>query len=85
MPEGLRYRERPAAGDPEGLLVLFHGRGADEHNLVPLLRALDPDGLFDGYTPRGPLSLPPDYERLRERLEQVLTPLPDPRAAQVGR
>ena len=31
------------------------------------------------------LSLPPDYERLRERLEQVLTPLPDTRAAQVGR
>jgi glyoxalase family protein len=31
------------------------------------------------------LSLPPDYERLRDRLEQVLTPLPDPRAARVGR
>jgi glyoxalase family protein len=29
------------------------------------------------------LSLPPDYEQLRERLEQVLTPLPDPRAARV--
>jgi len=27
------------------------------------------------------LSLPPDYEQLRDRLEQVLTPLPDPRAA----
>ena len=27
------------------------------------------------------LSLPPDYEPLRERLEDVLTPLPDPRAA----
>jgi phospholipase/carboxylesterase len=40
-------------------LVLFHGRGADEHDLVPLLRQLDPDGVFDGYTPRGPLSLPP--------------------------
>jgi phospholipase/carboxylesterase len=40
-------------------LVLFHGRGADEHDLVPLLGALDPEGLFDGYTPRGPLSLPP--------------------------
>ncbi len=26
------------------------------------------------------LSLPPDYEHLRERLEPVLTPLPDPRA-----
>ena len=43
----------------ETALVLFHGRGADEHDLVPLLQALDPDGLFDGYTPRGPLSLPP--------------------------
>jgi glyoxalase family protein len=27
------------------------------------------------------LALPPDYEPLRERLEDVLTPLPDPRAA----
>jgi glyoxalase family protein len=27
------------------------------------------------------LALPPDYESLRERLEDVLTPLPDPRAA----
>jgi glyoxalase family protein len=27
------------------------------------------------------LSLPPDYEQLRDRLEDVLTPLPDPRAA----
>ena len=32
------------------------------------------------------LSLPPDYEHLRERLEGVLTPLPaDPRAAPVSR
>ena len=43
----------------EAALVLFHGRGADEHDLVPLLQELDPDGLFDGYTPRGPLALPP--------------------------
>jgi phospholipase/carboxylesterase len=43
----------------DAALVLFHGRGADEHDLVPLLSALDPDGLCDGYTPRGPLSLPP--------------------------
>jgi glyoxalase family protein len=27
------------------------------------------------------LSLPPDFEPLRDRLEEVLTPLPDPRAA----
>jgi phospholipase/carboxylesterase len=52
-------RERPAAGEPVGALVLFHGRGADENDLFPLLDVLDPDRRFDGYTPRGPLSLPP--------------------------
>ncbi|MDQ2982724.1 MAG: VOC family protein [Actinomycetota bacterium] len=30
------------------------------------------------------LSLPPDYEHLRDRLEPVLTPLPDPRPAKVS-
>ena len=29
------------------------------------------------------LSLPPDYEPLRDRLEQVLTPLPDPRGSRL--
>ncbi len=28
-------RVRPAADEPEGALVLFHGRGADEHDLFP--------------------------------------------------
>jgi glyoxalase family protein len=28
------------------------------------------------------LSLPPDFEHLRDRLEPVLTPLPNPRATQ---
>jgi phospholipase/carboxylesterase len=51
--------ERPAAGEPEGALVLFHGRGADEHDLFPLLDALDPERRLQGYTPRGPLALPP--------------------------
>jgi phospholipase/carboxylesterase len=51
--------ERPAAGEPEGALVLFHGRGADEHDLFPLLDALDPERRLHGYTPRGPLALPP--------------------------
>jgi phospholipase/carboxylesterase len=39
--------------------VLFHGRGTDEHDLFPLLDALDPDRRLVGVTPRGPLSLPP--------------------------
>ena len=41
------------------MLVLFHGRGADEHDLVSLLDALDPERRLLGVTPRGPLSLPP--------------------------
>ena len=56
----LRALERPAAGEPEGALVLLHGRGADEHDLFPLLDALDPEQRLYGYTPRAPLSLPPD-------------------------
>jgi phospholipase/carboxylesterase len=55
----LNARLRTAAGEPEGALVLFHGRGADEHDLFPLLDALDPERRLLGATPRGPLSLPP--------------------------
>jgi phospholipase/carboxylesterase len=57
--EDLTVRVREAAGESEGALVLFHGRGADEHDLVPLLDVLDPERRFVGLTPRGPLSLPP--------------------------
>jgi phospholipase/carboxylesterase len=52
-------RERPAVGEAEGALVLFHGRGADEDDLFPLLDVLDPERMRHGYCPRGPLSLPP--------------------------
>jgi phospholipase/carboxylesterase len=55
----LEARIRPAAGDPVGALVLLHGRGADEHDLFPLLDLLDPERRLVGATPRGPLSLPP--------------------------
>ncbi len=59
MTGALRYLERPAGGEPEGALVLLHGRGADEVDLFPLLDALDPGRRLLGITPRGPLSLPP--------------------------
>jgi len=55
----LAFRERPAAGEAEGALVLLHGRGADEHDLFPLLDELDPERRLHGYTPRAPLALPP--------------------------
>jgi phospholipase/carboxylesterase len=51
--------DRPPAGEAAGALVLFHGRGADEHDLHPLLDVLDPERRLHGYCPRGPLSLPP--------------------------
>jgi phospholipase/carboxylesterase len=37
----------------------MHGRGADEHDLAPLLQALDPDADLLGVLPLGPLALPP--------------------------
>jgi phospholipase/carboxylesterase len=52
-------RERPAASVAHGALVLLHGRGADEHDLFPLLDVLDPGRELDGFCPRGPLALPP--------------------------
>ena len=55
----LHVRERPATGEAAGALVLLHGRGADENDLVPLLDELDPERRLHGFTPRGPLSLPP--------------------------
>ena len=59
MTEPIVHRVRKAAGEPEGLLVLFHGRGADENDLFPLFDMLDPQDRYLGVTPRGPLSLPP--------------------------
>jgi phospholipase/carboxylesterase len=54
----LVYREREAAGDPAGLLVLHHGRGADEHDLLGLADVLDPERRLHVVTPRAPLQIP---------------------------
>jgi len=51
------FRERPADGTPEGLLILHHGRGADEHDLLGLGDVLDPDRRLHIVTPRAPLTL----------------------------
>jgi phospholipase/carboxylesterase len=50
--------ERPAAGEPEGLLILHHGRGTDERDLLGLADALDPEAWLRVVSPRGPLALP---------------------------
>lgn len=58
VPELVSVR-RTAAGEPEGLLVLSHGRGADERDLAPVADLLDPDRRLLVVLPRGPLALPP--------------------------
>lgn len=50
---------REASAEPAGTLVLLHGRGADEHDLVGLFDALDPERRLRGITVGGPLALPP--------------------------
>ena len=55
----LAYAERPAGGgEADGLLVLHHGRGADEHDLLALGSELDPQRRLRVFTPRAPLKLP---------------------------
>ncbi len=53
----LTYRERAADGDPSGLLVLHHGRGSDENDLLGLADVLDPGRRLHVITPRAPLTL----------------------------
>jgi phospholipase/carboxylesterase len=54
----LIVREREADGDPSGVLVLHHGRGADEADLITLADALDPERRLHVAAPRAPLTLP---------------------------
>ena len=82
----LVFRERPAAGEPAGLLVLHHGRGADEQDLIGLADALDPQRRLHVVSPRAPLTVPgwpgyhwytvprvgyPDRETFRDAYDQL--------------
>ena len=57
-PEPLVHVVREPAGEPEGALILLHGRGADEHDLASLLDVLDPARRLVGLTPGAPLPGP---------------------------
>ncbi len=52
------FSERSSDGDPDGLLILHHGRGADDRDLLPLADILDPERRLHVASPRGPLTLP---------------------------
>jgi phospholipase/carboxylesterase len=63
----LEFQERPAADSAAGLLVLHHGRGTDERDLLPIGDVLDPRRRLHVVAPRGPLQLPgsPGYHWYR--------------------
>src|SRR5215212_9126547 len=54
----LFHLERAASGEAEGLLVLHHGRGTDERDLIGLADLLDAERRLRVVTPRAPLRLP---------------------------
>ncbi len=53
----LKLRERPASAEARGLLILHHGRGTDESDLLPLADVLDPARRLHVVLPRAPLAL----------------------------
>jgi len=63
----LHFEERPAAGDPRGLLLLHHGRGTSERDLLPLADVFDAERRLHVVAPRAPLQLPgsPGYHWYR--------------------
>jgi phospholipase/carboxylesterase len=54
----LAHVERLSERDPDGLLLLHHGRGTDEHDLLGFADVLDPDRRLHVVSVRGPLVLP---------------------------
>lgn len=53
----LRVNAVGTTGAGRRLLVLIHGYGADENDLAPLARAIDPAGDYYTICPRGPIDL----------------------------
>lgn len=56
--EPLAYSERPAHDEADGLLILHHGRGSDDQDLLGLAEVIDRGHRFHVITPQGPLRLP---------------------------
>jgi phospholipase/carboxylesterase len=68
---------REPAGEPNGALVLNHGRGADERDLYPLLDELDPQRRLLGITTGAPLTNIPPGGRHWYRVPRVGYPDPE--------
>src|SRR5262249_31718311 len=56
----LVHLDREPVGEPDGALILLHGRGVDERDLFPMLDELDPERRLFGMSPGAPLTnVPP--------------------------
>lgn len=55
----------PGRQAPDRLLMLIHGKGADEEDLEPLVPHLDPEGRFVTVLPRAPLPFMGGWEWYR--------------------
>jgi len=77
----LVHRVREAQGDPQGALVLNHGRGADENDLFGLLDELDPERRLVGVTTGAPLTNVPPGGRHWYLVPRVGYPDPETFAA----
>jgi phospholipase/carboxylesterase len=54
----LVYAERLAYGGADGLLILHHGRGTDEQDLLGIAEVIDRTHRMHVVAPRGPLTVP---------------------------
>jgi phospholipase/carboxylesterase len=67
---------REAASDPEGALILLHGRATDEHDLYPLLDIFDPEKRLFAISPGAPITDESPGGRHWYRFKQVGHPEP---------
>jgi phospholipase/carboxylesterase len=68
---------READGEPQGALILNHGRGTSEHDLFGLLDELDPERRLVGATPGAPITGIPPGGRHWYRVPRVGYPDPE--------
>lgn len=74
----LDHLVREPAGEPDGALILNHGRGTDERDLYDLLDVIDPERRLLGLTPGAPLTGVPPGGRHWYLVPRV--GFPDPRS-----
>lgn len=73
----LDHLVREPESEPEGALILNHGRGTDERDLYDLLEVLDPRRRLLGITPGGPHTDIPPGGRHWYRVPRVGYPHPE--------